>query len=83
VKTANDAELSAHPSTRKTEENMAPFIELFMKIDLSIRGLGNEIGISFATCQSILIQDLNMHWITAKFMSCLLTEQQKQNHVCA
>jgi hypothetical protein len=34
VKTANDTELSAHPSTSKTEENMAPFIELFMKIEL-------------------------------------------------
>jgi hypothetical protein len=39
------------------------------------------LGISFGSVQSNLKDNLNMRQISAKFVPCLLNEEQKENHV--
>jgi len=48
---------------------------------LTIRGIAEDVGISFGSCQAILTEKLNMHRVATKFMPCVLTEDQKTNCV--
>jgi hypothetical protein len=47
---------------------------------LTIREIAEDVGISFGSCQAILTE-LNMQCIAAKFVPCVLTEDQKGNRV--
>jgi hypothetical protein len=46
----------------------------------TIHDLANEVGISIGSYQSILTQGLNMQQIATKFVPCLLTDEERQNH---
>jgi len=48
---------------------------------LTIREIAEDVGISFGSCQAILTEKLNMHRVAAKFVPCVLTEDQKANCV--
>jgi len=48
---------------------------------LTIRGIAEDVGISFGSCQAIPTEKLNMHRVTAKFLPRVLTKDQKANHV--
>jgi len=45
----------------------------------SIREVAEEVRIAFSMCQKILTEDLQMRHVTAKFVPCLLTVEQKDN----
>ena len=48
---------------------------------LTIREVAEEVRIAFGTCQKILTEDLQMRRVTAKFVPCLLTAEQKDDRV--
>jgi len=48
---------------------------------LTIREVVEEVRIAFGTCQKILIEDLRMRCVTAKFVPCLLTAEQKDDRL--
>jgi len=39
------------------------------------------VGIGYGTCQWVLMEELGMHRVTAKFVPRILTADQKQQHV--
>jgi len=45
----------------------------------TIHDLCAEIGIRYGSCQRILTEQLNMHWIAAKFVPRVLTHEQKDS----
>jgi len=48
---------------------------------LTIREIAEVVGISFGSCQAILTEKLNMQRVATKFVSRVLTEDQKANRV--
>jgi hypothetical protein len=56
-----------------TKTNKVPF-----------RRFAGILGLSYGTCQQILMEDLNMERISTKFVPWLLTDKQKQQptYVC-
>ena len=48
---------------------------------VTIREAAEDVSIAFGTCQKILTEDLQMRHVTAKFVPCLLTAEQKDVHV--
>ena len=48
---------------------------------LTVCEVAEKVGISKTTCHEIRTENLGMHHVTAKFMPCLLNEDQKQNCV--
>ena len=47
---------------------------------LTIHEVAEEVGISKIACHEILTENLGMPHVAAKFVLCLLNEDQKQNH---
>ena len=45
---------------------------------LTVREVAEGDGISKTMCHGILMENLGMHCITAKFVPCLLSQDQKQ-----
>jgi hypothetical protein len=43
--------------------------------------MASKAGISLGSCHNILTCNLNIHYIAAKSVPCLLTDKQKQDHV--
>jgi transposase len=77
-----DIERSGQPSTLKNEE----IIQKVQKMvhsnhHLTIREVAEEAGISKITFYEILTENLGMHYVEAKFVPRLLSEDQKQNCV--
>jgi len=70
------------PSTSHTEETVACVREIF-RADrlLTIREVAEEVRIAFGTCQKILTEDLQIRLVTAKFVPCLLTAEQKDDRM--
>ena len=48
---------------------------------MTVREVAEEAGISKIMCHEILTENLGMHRVAANFVLCLLSENQKQNHV--
>jgi len=48
---------------------------------LTIRDVAEDVGIAFDTCQKILTEDLQMRRVSAQFVPCLLTAEQKDDRV--
>jgi hypothetical protein len=48
---------------------------------LTDREVAEEVSISKTVCHEILTENLGMHRIAAKFLPCLLMDDQKQNRV--
>jgi hypothetical protein len=45
---------------------------------LTFREVAEEVGISICSCHTILTEDLGMHWVSAKFVPRLLTDDLLQ-----
>jgi hypothetical protein len=73
-----DDERSGRPSTSKTEANIEKVRKAVHKDRRqSIQDIESAVGISYGSCQSILTENLNMRRVAAKFVPCLLTQDQK------
>ena len=48
---------------------------------LTVREIGDKLGISKDSAQAILMQDLGMCRVSAKFVPRLLSEEQKRVHL--
>jgi len=46
-----------------------------------LHDIAEEIGIDYGTCQRVLTEELGMHHVAAKFVSRILTVDQKQQHI--
>ena len=73
---------SGRPSTSCNEELIEKVQQIVMEDwCLTIREIVEEVGISRGSIHSILIEDLCMQRVSAKFILKLLTEQQKELYV--
>jgi len=69
-------------STSHTEETVARVQEIIhADRHVTIREVAEEVRTAFGTCQKILTEDLQMRRVTAKFVPCLLTAEQKDDRV--
>jgi hypothetical protein len=76
------AECLRHPSTARTDENVALVNELMhQNRHLTINDLAVQLGLSYEICQCILTEELNTKQIRVKFVSCVLNDDQKQKCV--
>jgi len=48
---------------------------------LTIREVAEDVGIAFSMRQKIVTEELQMRRVSKKFVSCLLMEEQKDDHV--
>jgi len=48
---------------------------------LTVQEVADDVGISIGSCHLIFTEKLQMCCINAKFMPCLLADDQKENHV--
>ena len=48
---------------------------------LTVREIGEELGIIVDSCHEILPENLNMHSISEKFLPRLLSDDQKENSI--
>ena len=77
-----NAECRGHTLMNKTPENVNCLKEIvFENRGITIHEVANMLGISFVSVQKTLTGNMNMHPIATKFIPCLLSEEQKKNHV--
>jgi len=70
------------PSTSKTQENVERVSEMIRSNRrLTIREISEDLNISYGSVQNILTTDLNMRQVSAKFVPCVLTVEQKQQRL--
>jgi hypothetical protein len=82
VTSVDDAECSGHPSVHKTDENVNRLKELLHENRrITVCEVAKMLGISYELVQIILNGSPYMCRIVAKFMLCLLSKDQKDNHV--
>jgi hypothetical protein len=77
----DDSKLSDRPSTSGSKPLIAQvknFICGYRR--LTARKVAEEVGVSTGSCHSILMEDLGMHWVFAKFVTRLWTDDQKLQH---
>ena len=48
---------------------------------LTVQEVADELDISIGSCHQIFTEKHQLHCVSAKFMLCLLTDGQKENHV--
>ena len=48
---------------------------------LTVWEVADKVGISLGSCHQIFTEKLQMLFVSAKFVQCLLTDDQKENHV--
>jgi hypothetical protein len=48
---------------------------------LTVQEVADEVGISIGPCHQIFTEKLQMHCVSAKFVLCLSTDNQKENRV--
>jgi hypothetical protein len=48
---------------------------------LTVREVSEEVGMSENSCHTILTEKLEMHRVAAKFVPCLLTDEQKVDRI--
>ena len=77
-----DDERSGRPSTSKTKENVERVSEMIRSNRrLTIREIYEDPNISYGSVQNILTEDFNMRRVSAKFVPCVLTVEQKQQRL--
>jgi hypothetical protein len=65
-----------------TPDTVAKLQQLFREDrQQTFQDLADEIGIGYGTCQQILIAELGIHHITAKFVPRILTANHKQQRI--
>jgi len=75
-------ERSGRPSKSQTQENVERVSEMIRSNRrLTIREISEDLDISYGSVQNILITDLNMRRVSAKFVPHVLTVEQKQQLV--
>jgi len=73
---------SGCPSSSQNDENIAKIREkLNEDCRYTIDELSEVTGVSWSSVQRILTQDLGMRRVAAKFVPCLLTEDQQQSRL--
>ena len=79
--TAND-DWSGRPSKAKTPSKVEQ-VRAAVNQDRrrTMQDLCAEVGIGYGSCQRILTEQLNMHWIAAKFVPRVLTKDQEDSRV--
>jgi hypothetical protein len=50
-------------------------------VKITVREVPEEVGINKSLCHTILTEKLEMHHVAAKFVSCLLTDEQRAQRV--
>ena len=70
---------SGRQSTSRNEEMIAKVRTIFRNNRrLTVREISEECGISVGSCDAILTDDQHMKRVCAKFVSCLLTDDQRE-----
>ena len=79
-----DQPRSGRPLTSRTDENIARICELILEDRRrTIDDLVDLSGVSWSSCQRILSEELQRKRVAAKFVSHVLTVDQKQSRVGA
>jgi hypothetical protein len=76
---------SGHPSTSRSDQNFGKVCQAVLEDRRQTTDKISEItGVSWSSCQCILMEGIMMKWIAAKFMPRQLTEEQKNKpmNVC-
>jgi hypothetical protein len=77
-----NAEHLVCPSTSKRDKHLDRVKKLVLRNRrITMCKVANMVGISFGSAQSILKDNVNTSQMPTKFMSHLLSEKQKENHV--
>jgi len=77
-----DQPRSGRPSSSRNDENIAKICEKLNKDRrYTIDELSEVTGVSWSSVQRILTQDLGMRCVAAKFIPCLLTEDQRKSRL--
>ena len=80
-----DHKHSGQPSTCTTLEMIAKVHDFILEDRRqTISDVSNDVGLSYRSCQRILVDELNMRQIAAKFVPCFLNSDQRdhQAQVC-
>jgi len=78
----DDDEHPRRPTSCTTPETIARIQELVHQDQCrTIHDIAEEVGIGYGTCQWVLMEELGMHCVVAKFVPRILTADQKQQHV--
>jgi len=77
-----DEERLGCSSTSKTQENVERVRQTIQSNRrLTIREISDDLNISYGSVQNILTTDLNMRWVSAKFVPHVLMVEQKQQRL--
>jgi len=77
-----DDKHSGRPSTCTTLEMIAKVCEVILEDRRqTIHKVCSRVGLSYGSCQCILADELNMRRIAAKFVPCLLNNDQRDHRV--
>ena len=69
------------PSTSTNDDHVRVRAVIRVNRCLIVQEVADEVGISIGSCHQILTEKLQMRCISAKFLSHLLTDDQKENRV--
>ena len=69
------------PRQQTTFTSLAVLHLILQNRRLTISEITEDVGTSFGSCQAILTEKLNMQRVVAKFVPCVLTEDQKAHRV--
>ena len=77
-----DQPWSGRPSTSRTDENIQKIRDAIMfDCRRTIDALEALTGVLWSSCQWILTEELHMERVAAKFVPCLLSEDQRANRL--
>jgi len=78
----DDDKHTGRPTSCTTPETVVRIQELIHQDRRwTIHDIAEEVGVGYGTCQLVLTEELGMHHVTAKFVSRILTADQKQQLV--
>jgi len=81
-KSVDDDEHTGRPTSCTTPETVAQIQELLRQDRRrTIHIIAEEVGVGYGTCQRVLMEELGVHRVTAKFVPRNLTTDQKQQLV--
>ncbi|XP_068235595.1 protein GVQW3-like [Palaemon carinicauda] len=77
-----DEPRSGAPNCARKEENINEVLRLVMQDRrITVRRISEAVGISIATVETVLTEDLKFHKVFAKFVTKILSDDQKQFRV--
>jgi hypothetical protein len=76
----DDSPQSGRPLTSRNDDSVTRVQEfIHANRRLAVHEISAEVGISYGTCQAISTEDLNKRHVSAKFVPCVLTIEQKEH----